>query len=139
MPAIVEYRVSVAKGPYFVCDSRAVEDRWQLERFVIPPKRHPENPLIVRKYPWEGTGPHLGGSVLFDPQDRMFKMWYSVWSSNAYYNKLPFSYNVCYAESADGIAWRKPALVCFWIFFNKLSSTYGPFFSERGIIMASFF
>jgi len=55
----------------------------------------------------------MGGSVLFDPQDRLFKMWYSVWSSNAYHNKLPFSYNVCYAESTDGISWRKPMLGLF--------------------------
>ncbi|MBI3848932.1 MAG: hypothetical protein HY298_01380 [Verrucomicrobia bacterium] len=108
-----DYKVSAARGPYFVCDSRVVEDRWQLERFVVPPKRHPGNPLIVREHPWEGTGPHLGGSVLFDPQDRLFKMWYSIWSSNAYYNKLPFSYNVCYAESPDGITWRKPSLGLF--------------------------
>ena len=112
-PTTPDYRISAAKGPYFVCDSRVVEDRWQLERFGVPPKRHPKNPLIVREHPWEGTGPHMGGSVLFDTQDRLFKMWYSVWNKNAYYNKLPFSYNVCYAESADGITWRKPALGLF--------------------------
>ena len=89
---IPDYRVSAAKGPYFLCDDRVTEDRWQLERFVVQPERHPKNPLIVREHSWEGTGPHMGGSVLFDPQDRLFKMWYSVWSSNAYYNKLPFSY-----------------------------------------------
>jgi hypothetical protein len=87
-PTTPDYRVSAAKGPYFVCDSRVVEDRWQLERFVVPPKRHPKNPLIVREHPWEGTGPYMGGSVLFDPQDRMFKMWYSVWSNNAYHNNF---------------------------------------------------
>ena len=108
-----EYRISAAKGPYFVCDHRVTEDRWQLQRFVVQPRRHARNPLIVREHPWEGTGPHLGGSVLRDPEDGLFKMWYSVWNRHAYYNGLPFSYNVCYAESDDGIEWRKPALGVF--------------------------
>ena len=112
-PEDISYRIGAAKGPYFLCDDRVVEDRWLLERFVVPPTRHPKNPLIVRDKPWEGTGPHMGGSVLFDPQDRKYKMWYSVFNQNAYTNKLPFSYNVCYAESSDGLAWEKPSLGVF--------------------------
>ncbi|MBI4559157.1 MAG: hypothetical protein HY706_16350 [Candidatus Hydrogenedentes bacterium] len=113
LPQDVSHRISAAQGPYFLCDSRVVEDRWLVERFVVSPQRHPKNPLIVRDRPWEGTGPHLGGSVLYDPEDTRYKMWYSVWNKHAYYNKLPFSYNVCYAESKDGIAWRKPNLGVF--------------------------
>lgn len=105
--------ISAAKGPYFFCDDRVVADRWGVERFVVQPERHPANPLITRKFPWEGTGPHMGGTVLFDPGDKKFKMWYSVWNKHAYYNNLPFSYNVCYAESDDGIGWRRPFLGVF--------------------------
>jgi hypothetical protein len=107
------YRVIAAKGPYSLCDDRVVMDRWNAERFVVPLERHPDNPLIEREFPWEGTGPHMGGSVLHDPEDGLFKMWYSVWNREAYYNKLPFSYNVCYAESDDGIDWRRPPLGVF--------------------------
>jgi len=104
------YRVSSAMGPYFLCDKRVVEDHWQVTRFVVPPTRHPQNPLIVREHAWEGTGPHLGGSVIRDPDSGRYMMWYSVWDKHAYENNLPFSYNVCYAESDDGITWRKPFL-----------------------------
>jgi hypothetical protein len=107
------YRISAATGPYFLCDNRVVEDRWLVERFVVQPRRHPGNPLLVREHLWEGTGPHLGGSVLYDPASNLFRMWYSVWNANAYYNKLPFSYNVCYAESTDGLHWTKPFLGVF--------------------------
>lgn len=107
------YQISAAKEPYFACDTRVVEDRWGLERFVVQPKRHAKNPLVVKDHPWEGTGPHLGGTVLFDPSDNLHKMWYCVWNKHAYYNGLPFSYNVCYAESDDGVTWRKPALGVF--------------------------
>jgi hypothetical protein len=90
-----------------------VEDRWLVERFVIQPKRHSANPLIEREHPWEGSGPHMGGSVIRDPDTGRFTMWYTVWNKHAYENHLPFSYNVCYAESEDGITWRKPALNVF--------------------------
>jgi len=108
-----EYRIAAACGPYFPCDERAIEDRWQIERFAVPLERYPGNPLIVREHPWEGTGPHMGGSVLFDPKERLFKIWYSIWDREAYHGKQPFSYNVCYAESEDGLRWTKPALGLF--------------------------
>ncbi len=107
------YHVGAVKGPYFLCDSRVAEDRWQLERFTAPLQKHPDNPLIIKEYDWEGTGPLMGGSALYDPEDKLYKMWYRVWNSHRYYNKLPFSYNMCYAESQDGIHWEKPALGVF--------------------------
>jgi hypothetical protein len=107
------YRITAARGPYFVCDRRVVEDYWDIERFVVPLTRHAKNPLIVREHSWEGTGPHMGGSVLRDPETGRFRMWYSVFNRHAYDNKLPFSYNVCYTESDDGLTWRKPMLGVF--------------------------
>lgn len=107
------YRITAARGPYFVCDRRVVEDYWGIERFVVPLSRHARNPLMVRAHPWEGTGPHMGGSVLRDPDTGRFRMWYSVFNRHAYENKLPFSYNVCYAESDDGLTWRRPMLGVF--------------------------
>ncbi len=109
----VDYRISAAFGPWFVCDRRVVEDYWGIERFSVPLLRYAKNPLIVREHPWEGSGLHMGGSVLRDPGTGRFRMWYSVFNRHAYENKLPFSYNVCYAESDDGLTWRKPALGVF--------------------------
>ena len=66
------------KGPYFPFDTRIIEDRWQVERFVLPLKKHPRNPLIVKEYEWEDTGPYLQGSVLFDPASNLYRMWYLI-------------------------------------------------------------
>src|SRR5207244_3594283 len=38
--------------------------------------------------------------VFYDPDDRLFKMWYMG----------GYSQNTCYAFSHDGLAWEKPAL-----------------------------
>jgi len=102
-----------AKGPYFPVDERVIEDRWMIERFVVPLKRYAGNPLMTKSMPLEGTGPMAGGSVIFDHDDRKFKMWYSVFDLFAYKSNLPFSYNVCYAESNDGIRWERAPLGLF--------------------------
>ncbi|HFE52198.1 MAG TPA: exo-alpha-sialidase [Bacteroidetes bacterium] len=100
-------------GPYFFCDSRVVEDRWMVDRFVVQLAKDPRNPLIVKDKPWEQIGPLAGGSVLWDPQDGLFKLWYGIFDLDAYRNRTPFSYNICYAESEDGVHWRKPDLGLF--------------------------
>ena len=107
------YHVQAVKGPYFLCDNRVAEDRWELDRFTVPLRKHADNPLMVKEFSWEGTGPLMGGSTLYDPEAELYRMWYCVWNSHRYYNKLPFSYNMCYAESKDGIHWEKPALGVF--------------------------
>ncbi len=43
--------------------------------------------------------PHLFGSVVFDPQEKLYRMWYSSIREGMYY-----------AESRDGRVWRKPKL-----------------------------
>ncbi|MFO1021513.1 MAG: hypothetical protein U0903_12575, partial [Planctomycetales bacterium] len=50
-----DYQITAAKGPFFLCDSRVVEDRWLVERFVNPLRRAPNQPLITKKYDWEGS------------------------------------------------------------------------------------
>ncbi len=102
-----------AKGPYFVVDDRIIEDRWMIERFVVPFEKYSNNPVVKKSLPWEGKGPFMGGTVLYDVQNDLYKMWYLVWDSLAYYDKLPYSYNICYAESKDGIKWEKPMLNLF--------------------------
>ena len=102
-----------AKGPYFVIDDRIIEDRWMIERFVVPFQKHLDNPVVEKDLPWEGTGTLLDGTVLFDKQDSLFKMWYTVVDTLAYSNKVPFAQNILYAESEDGLKWKKPILDLF--------------------------
>jgi len=101
-----------AKGPYFPVDERVIEDRWELRRFVVPLQRHAQNPVLRGEHSWEGTGPSPQ-TVLRDPKDGLLKMWYGVWNKHNYENNLPFSYNICYAESRDGLNWNKPELNVF--------------------------
>jgi hypothetical protein len=103
------------KGPYFPVDERIIEDRWKVTRFVVPLVRYSENPILVKDTPLEeaGKGPQSYGTLLFDKQDNLYKLWYTIFDLNAYKNKLPYSYNICYAESNDGLHWQKPDLGLF--------------------------
>jgi hypothetical protein len=83
------------------------------------PVRHPDNPRIEADRPWEqgGNGVYLfGGTVLFDAEERIFKMWYrtSVVERRAEQRRAGGTpdggYRTCYAVSSDGLRWEKPDL-----------------------------
>lgn len=81
-----------------------------LQRTFHTPQYHPDNPLLKPEKPWEMDGVSgefpmptamtFSDGVWYDPQDRRFKMWYMAGHGRV----------TCYADSEDGIHWRKPDL-----------------------------
>jgi len=75
---------------------------------------HPANPILTPVTPWEKRDPYadrtkthpnpaampFSDGVFFDPQSRLFKMWYMG----------GYQENTCYATSTDGIHWSRPSL-----------------------------
>jgi hypothetical protein len=95
--------VTVDVGRQLFVDDFLVE-RTSLTRTFHRPEPHPGNPLLKPKMPWEaGDVPFampFSDGVWHDPADGLFKLWYTgneMWST-------------CYAESDDGIHWRRPEL-----------------------------
>ena len=86
-----------------------------LYRRMHQPQRHPENPILRGENPWESVA-SLYGTVLYDPQDSLFKMWYltgpyvdgmvEVRQRQALGNITLLAY----ATSTDGVHWEKPIL-----------------------------
>ncbi len=74
-----------------------------LERRFHSAKKHSENPLLRADKVWEGTsaiiGPYCYGTAF--RENGTFRLWYQV---------LYQGNHVGYAESEDGIHWRKPEL-----------------------------
>jgi hypothetical protein len=69
-----------------------------LTRELHQPVKHPRNPLVRADRPWED--PHIAlGFVLHDGAQGPFRMWYNSSKDR-----------VLYAESPDGITWKKPEL-----------------------------
>ncbi len=69
----------------------------------------PQNVVLVHDAPWEGSG--SGYHSVFQDGDR-FRMYYKGWRLTVGDGKLtlPHELVACYAESDDGIHWRKPDL-----------------------------
>lgn len=101
---------SVGDRPCLVLDNRYIESQSGLVRTWhqgVPVKE----PVIEASEPWEAW-PHLFGSVLFDAQEKLYKMWYQVLNPRSSLDAEEGSgrYFVCYAESRDGKTWIKPNL-----------------------------
>jgi hypothetical protein len=76
-----------------------------LKRTYYTATYHPASPVLKPDKPWEQEGASptamvFSDGVWYDPQDRLFKMWYM-----GGYVKY-----TCYATSKDGIHWHKPSL-----------------------------
>ena len=66
-----------------------------------------ENPIIKPDRPWEGYLVLQPGSVIYEPDQGIFQMWYDTLPRKGNSDIQQF---VCYATSKDGIHWEKPEL-----------------------------
>jgi len=89
---------TAADRTILLVDDHAVLYRPGTKRVLHPLTRHPDNPLIARDKPWEGTIAYC--SVHRDARTGHYQMWYQAW---------PGCY-LCYATSEDGIHWVKPKI-----------------------------
>jgi hypothetical protein len=96
--------------PVFLLEGSTLEDYWAIRRRVNPLVKSSRNPVMVKDRDWEGIGPYLYGSVLYESQDKLFRCWYTVYHDEEFRKDLSRSYSVCYATSKDGYSWRKPEL-----------------------------
>lgn len=69
-----------------------------------PARKHPANPLVKADRDYEGWRLELYGNVIWDEQEKIFKMWYLAEGGGHF----EYEYNTHYATSADGIRWDKP-------------------------------
>lgn len=67
-----------------------------------PGKKNQANPLVKADKPWEGWRISIYGTVLFDQDEKLFKMWYVG-------DKTPDfpDFATYYATSTDGLHWSK--------------------------------
>lgn len=84
-------------------DSMVFEEYNGITRVFHRAVKHGPEPVVPKDKPWEGWGPYLYGTVMWD--DGRLKMWYQCIGCGKETKQ-----RVCYAESADGIHWAKPGL-----------------------------
>ena len=99
-------------SPANITERKNCYDRYE------PLKKPAQNPVMTAQMPWEGGGGVNWGSVLRSQVDGKFKFFYAtdfpgvqegaVLVDNSMQGKN--NCVVCYAESDDGLVWRRPAL-----------------------------
>lgn len=86
----------------FLDDTR-ISWEYNLARRLQPPARHEHNPILTPEHPWEGSYVTIYGSVLPRQGGRGgFRMWYMSGANGMRGDQM-----MCYAESDDGLAWRR--------------------------------
>lgn len=69
------------------------------------------NPLLEPKYPWDAASIFSHGTVMMDPIDRLWKMWYLTTPAKSPLPISPAAGRVLnYAESEDGVIWNRPLM-----------------------------
>lgn len=76
-----------------------------------PARKHPRGALVKADRPWEGWRICLFGSVIYDRDEKLFKMWYlgeaGAKARAPYFPQTEYNQTL-YATSADGLSWDKP-------------------------------
>lgn len=103
------YDPELGDGVELLIDDHRIESAENVARVIHPGTKvvHPDtgSRMLMRygEKPWEPTRVQLYGSVIYDSDERIFKMWYRT--------LLPSGGpRLCYATSEDGLRWEKPVL-----------------------------
>ena len=59
-----------------------------------PGEKHPANPLVRADRPWEGWRLEIYGNALYDPDEKVFKMWYLAEGGGHFRFEYPSLYAV---------------------------------------------
>lgn len=99
----------------FAFDDVSIPFTQNLKLQMRTPERHPANPVLQRgpDGSCDSWAVQFYGSVIRDPENGRFRMWYVAVSKTERRDKAtPRSapWRVAYAESDDGIQWTKPSL-----------------------------
>ena len=102
------YRYVGTQKQLFV-DDFIIEEMQNLKRALNQPVKYERNPVLSCDQPWEqedGLRLNLYGSVLYDEEESIFKMWYDL----EYYDNAIAERMAAYVTSKDGLNWEKPNL-----------------------------
>jgi hypothetical protein len=88
-------------------DDDQIEVMEHVTRTLHTPVFSTANPVLPPEKPWEGSVILQPGTVIYDKEEHIFKMWYN---SLATRSKPDIQEFICYATSTDGIHWTRPNL-----------------------------
>ena len=123
-----------------ILDRESVDAADQVTFELNSAKKHPENPVLLPGVPtqWDGLQVTWPGTVLRDPDDHMFRCWYS--GRDAIQEHHSYNWAPGYAESKDGIHWEKPILGQYGHYgapTNRFAVDWNPYLQNTTTIILS--
>ena len=103
--------MDIAAKKQLFFDDAVIEKMEGVQRVVNLPQKHHANPVMVADRPWEYNRICLYGTVLFDSEENIYKMWYQTYDRWA--TETTRQNAMCYATSEDGVHWQKPNVGLF--------------------------
>jgi hypothetical protein len=120
----------VQDGVQTFLDNVLIESSQDTTRRWHKPQRYADEPVIKKDRPWEHSlyFTYSNHQVVRDPQDGLFKCWYEDLEgpdearSSQHFNMFA---RQLYAESEDGVNWRKPELDVYSVDGRKTNIVMG--------------
>ena len=105
---------AIGSEPQLFIDDTIISAKRGIVR-TLHPARKLAQPVLQPDRPWEGRRVYIYGSVYYDNDASLFRMWYNTRLGRGQQLRAPGLRGrtgdiVLYAESADGIHWEKPSL-----------------------------
>jgi len=97
----------ILEGKQLFIDDYIIEELKGAEKVLNQPVKHPKNPLVIPDKPWEKNAIYANGGVIYDQEEKIFKMWAHGWRTIAKHKYVGFT---LYMTSKDGIGWVKPII-----------------------------
>lgn len=108
---------------HLLLDSRLIAETEGVKLTVGTVHKHPANPLFAEDQPWEVRFDNLYPNVVFEAREGVYRCWYSPFIVDPAVTETPRArraaerykphdrqMGICYAESRDGVKWKKPSL-----------------------------
>ena len=109
---------------FLVLDDTHILKTQKLKRRVNAAVKHPQ-PVLRLDVPWHNKNEMLNYiNVLYDEEERLFKMWYCTMSWDGRQTDGPRRF--AYATSTDGFRWERPALGLFEVNGSKANNFVTP-------------
>ena len=112
-----------------VLDARLLTDTENAVLRVGAVRKHPANPLFGEEHEWESRFDNLYPNVIYDEDEKLFKIWYFTWTYDPATTDVPralrkpgtymqvrndsgkgLKEGLGYATSKDGVRWTKPLM-----------------------------
>jgi hypothetical protein len=95
--------------PHLILDEQSVDTSSGVRFHLNQATKYPDNPVLDPGRPeeWDSLQIYWPGTVLYDGRERIFRCWYTGMDAT---QSSPRKWHFGYAESHDGVDWRKPDL-----------------------------